>query len=282
MVQEFHVLRCFSCQTFQVQQVKKVNRWTCKLCGEKQSLLKEFGRGSGADCRRHVQKLNAMRGALMEEQEHNIQLLRTQVEEDGEPEDHRADQVTQTQVSCWSKYLDTPEEAEPAEEEEECVLMDEQQLHGNGMIDRCDLRECGVVTGRGHPPVNQQSDFCLQSSWSRLTKNPVRPSATTRPTSLNHTSPPSKKSMNAPSVSGGPLTRWACFLRSDCKVNEEGEEPSISGWTQSVGGAALLSCNDIIHHSPPPVQPRPLLPVSSMFESGEDFSFDEFLTADKL
>uniref|UniRef100_A0A8C4DR63 MRN complex-interacting protein N-terminal domain-containing protein n=1 Tax=Dicentrarchus labrax TaxID=13489 RepID=A0A8C4DR63_DICLA len=51
--------------------VKKANRWSCKLCGEKQSLLKEFGRGSGADCRRHVQKLNAMRGVVMEEQEHN-------------------------------------------------------------------------------------------------------------------------------------------------------------------------------------------------------------------
>uniref|UniRef100_A0A3P8QE71 MRN complex-interacting protein N-terminal domain-containing protein n=1 Tax=Astatotilapia calliptera TaxID=8154 RepID=A0A3P8QE71_ASTCA len=44
-------------------------KWSCKLCGEKQSLLKEFGRGNAADCRRHVQKLNAMRGAMMEEQE---------------------------------------------------------------------------------------------------------------------------------------------------------------------------------------------------------------------
>uniref|UniRef100_A0A3Q3GGY0 MRN complex-interacting protein N-terminal domain-containing protein n=1 Tax=Labrus bergylta TaxID=56723 RepID=A0A3Q3GGY0_9LABR len=48
-----------------------VNKWSCKLCGKKQTLLKEFGRGSGADCRRHVQKLNAMRGAVIEEQEHN-------------------------------------------------------------------------------------------------------------------------------------------------------------------------------------------------------------------
>uniref|UniRef100_A0A3B3BM54 MRN complex-interacting protein N-terminal domain-containing protein n=1 Tax=Oryzias melastigma TaxID=30732 RepID=A0A3B3BM54_ORYME len=51
-----------------VFQVKKVKKWLCKLCGQKQSLLKEFGRGSGADCRRHVQKLNAMRGAMMEEE----------------------------------------------------------------------------------------------------------------------------------------------------------------------------------------------------------------------
>uniref|UniRef100_A0A3P9AIJ9 MRN complex-interacting protein N-terminal domain-containing protein n=1 Tax=Esox lucius TaxID=8010 RepID=A0A3P9AIJ9_ESOLU len=59
MVQEFHVLRCYSCQTYQVQQVKKSKKWNCKMCGEKQSVLKEFGRGSGVDCRRHVQKLNA-------------------------------------------------------------------------------------------------------------------------------------------------------------------------------------------------------------------------------
>ncbi|XP_039509688.1 MRN complex-interacting protein isoform X2 [Pimephales promelas] len=64
MVQEFHVLRCFSCQTFQVQQVKKSKRWVCKVCGEKQSLKKEFGRGAAVDCRRHVQKLNALRGRL--------------------------------------------------------------------------------------------------------------------------------------------------------------------------------------------------------------------------
>uniref|UniRef100_A0A8C2Z0M5 MRN complex-interacting protein N-terminal domain-containing protein n=1 Tax=Cyclopterus lumpus TaxID=8103 RepID=A0A8C2Z0M5_CYCLU len=57
---------CFVCQ------VKKVNKWSCKLCGEKQSLLKEFGRGSGADCRRQVQKLNALRGAVMENRQDRV------------------------------------------------------------------------------------------------------------------------------------------------------------------------------------------------------------------
>ncbi|XP_043925887.1 MRN complex-interacting protein [Protopterus annectens] len=62
MVQEFHVLRCFSCKTFQVHQVKKDKRWRCKLCGEKQSIIKVYGEGTGADCRHHVQKLNMMQG----------------------------------------------------------------------------------------------------------------------------------------------------------------------------------------------------------------------------
>ncbi|XP_024120371.1 MRN complex-interacting protein [Oryzias melastigma] len=110
MVQEFHVLRCFSCQSFQVQQVKKVKKWLCKLCGQKQSLLKEFGRGSGADCRRHVQKLNAMRGAMMEE-EHSTWASRAQLEEEEEENEEVAEEVILG--SRWSKYLSTAEEAEP-------------------------------------------------------------------------------------------------------------------------------------------------------------------------
>nr|XP_020441072.1 MRN complex-interacting protein isoform X3 [Monopterus albus] len=140
MVQEFHILRCFKCQSFQVQQVKKMNRWICKLCGEKQSLVKEFGRGPGADCRRHVQKLNAMRGAKMEEQEANIwKRVGPDREEEAEAETgHQLGtprQVKQAQVSRWSKYLDPPEEAEPWKEEKD-VLMYRQKLHGNKITDR--------------------------------------------------------------------------------------------------------------------------------------------------
>nr|XP_057913726.1 MRN complex-interacting protein [Doryrhamphus excisus] len=111
MSQEFHVVKCFSCLSFQVQQVKKVKKWTCKLCGEKQSLLKEFGRGSGADCRRHVQKMNAMRGAMLEESD--TQSLWNQEDEAGNEErndDQVRTQVGFTQVSRWSKYLDPPKE----------------------------------------------------------------------------------------------------------------------------------------------------------------------------
>ncbi|KAL3060941.1 hypothetical protein OYC64_009202 [Pagothenia borchgrevinki] len=206
MGQEFLVLRCFTCQSFQVQQVKKVNKWTCKLCGEKQSLLKEFGRGSGADCRRHVQKLNAMRGAKMEDQEqHTLSLWKQEGEE--EPEE----QVGRPQVSSWSKYLDTPEEAGPKEED---VLMDSQQLHVNSMIDR--KRKRG----------GQEDRTPGQSSFRR------RPS--------------------------DPLT------------SEESLDPAGSlsvDW--QVGGASSM-----ISETPPPTRPCPLRPVSSMFDSGEDFSLD--------
>ena len=40
MPQEFHVLQCYKCDTFQVHQVKKSTKWNCKLCVEKQSTKK--------------------------------------------------------------------------------------------------------------------------------------------------------------------------------------------------------------------------------------------------
>ncbi|XP_025029646.1 MRN complex-interacting protein [Python bivittatus] len=62
MAQQFQVLRCCSCNIFQVQQIKKSKKWNCKMCDEKQSILRVFGQGSGADCRHHVQKLNLLQG----------------------------------------------------------------------------------------------------------------------------------------------------------------------------------------------------------------------------
>jgi predicted RNA-binding Zn-ribbon protein involved in translation (DUF1610 family) len=36
--QQFHAVQCFSCSTFQVQQVKKVAKFKCAGCGDKQSV----------------------------------------------------------------------------------------------------------------------------------------------------------------------------------------------------------------------------------------------------
>ncbi|XP_055602645.1 MRN complex-interacting protein-like [Uranotaenia lowii] len=59
MPQELRVVRCFECKQFQTDIVKKANKWVCKLCGTKQSLLKEYGRGSGRDCRLLAQELSS-------------------------------------------------------------------------------------------------------------------------------------------------------------------------------------------------------------------------------
>ena len=65
---QFQVLRCFKCQTFNTDIVKKDNtKWTCKLCQEKQSVKKiYFVSDSAKDCRIAVQNLNEKRGQLEE------------------------------------------------------------------------------------------------------------------------------------------------------------------------------------------------------------------------
>ncbi|XP_017293549.1 MRN complex-interacting protein [Kryptolebias marmoratus] len=229
MVQEFHVVRCCSCESFQVQQVKKVRKWTCKLCGQKQSLLKEFGRGSGPDCRRHVQKLNARRGALIDEQERRTWSLWEQVngdEEEEKEEEQRDDQVKQ--VSRWSKYLDTPEEAEPKKQDppEE---PEQQEAEKSGLMVRHHLH--GNRSARKRHRSEESTD------------PPAQPE--------HHPAAP-------PGLSG--TSRWGRFLSADRQVQEE--EPSVCGWSQT-GAAAIKPCAQ--------------LPVRSMFESGEEFSFDEFL-----
>ncbi|XP_058129794.1 MRN complex-interacting protein [Anopheles ziemanni] len=57
MPQELRVVRCFQCSKFQVDIVKKANKWMCKVCGVKQSLMKEYFRGSGKECRSVVHEL---------------------------------------------------------------------------------------------------------------------------------------------------------------------------------------------------------------------------------
>ncbi|XP_038142582.1 MRN complex-interacting protein isoform X2 [Cyprinodon tularosa] len=227
MVQEFHVVRCFRCLSFQVQQVKKVKKWSCKLCGEKQSLLKEYGRGSGADCRRHVQKLNAMRGTMMEEQEAARWSLCGQEEEeeeeegDDEGEERTDDQVRPTQVSRWSKYLDTPEDEES--------LVEGDDLYGNNSRKRPRPEE---------PADARQDDGCLPAK--------TLPAVTSA----------------ASCDQGGSVSRLGRFLNAS-----RGAECSVSGRSQT-GAAATKSCSDHFVTK---------FPVSSMFESGEEVDFDDFL-----
>ncbi|KAJ8246880.1 hypothetical protein GJAV_G00256400 [Gymnothorax javanicus] len=180
MVQEFHVVRCFSCQTFQVHQVKKIKKWNCKMCGEKQSLVKEYGRGSGAECRRHVQKLNTIRGELHEAEHARFSCMLEEEEEDAQHEGDQVlpslvEQVSQTcssghklelegkpsSESRWSKYL-----SEPAEEEEP----DEAALEYNNVY-------TGRRTYRSSQPGNNRNAGRRKRSWgfSRSAPEPAHP-----------------------------------------------------------------------------------------------------------
>ncbi|XP_065653207.1 MRN complex-interacting protein-like [Hydra vulgaris] len=67
MTQEFQVLQCYKCNTFQVNQVKKsTNKWRCKICDEKQSVRVVHFVGIAKDCRQHCQELNLKKGNDLE------------------------------------------------------------------------------------------------------------------------------------------------------------------------------------------------------------------------
>ena len=61
MPQVFFALQCFQCSTFQVVQKTQQQKFTCKLCGAKQSIVRVFASGAAKECRNVVQQLNMAR-----------------------------------------------------------------------------------------------------------------------------------------------------------------------------------------------------------------------------
>ena len=59
MPEEFVVLRCKECRMFQKHISRKSTKFCCKICGEKQSIIRCYGNGNGPECRRTVQRLNS-------------------------------------------------------------------------------------------------------------------------------------------------------------------------------------------------------------------------------
>ena len=106
MPQEFQVLRCYSCETFNTDIVKKNNtKWQCKMCGEKQSVKKVYFQSSSAqDCRQAVQALNENRANKDEQQEEEFTEFTEEVS-DSVPELNESKIVkVPGKVSRWQKY----------------------------------------------------------------------------------------------------------------------------------------------------------------------------------
>ncbi|KAI8120082.1 MRN complex-interacting protein [Lucilia cuprina] len=72
MPQEVHVLQCFSCKIFQVDIVKKTSKWQCRVCNLKQTVRKEYFRGTAKECRCKVQELNMAKGQKYNESVNSI------------------------------------------------------------------------------------------------------------------------------------------------------------------------------------------------------------------
>ena len=111
MPQKFQILRCYSCETFNVDIVKKTNlKWQCKMCGENQSIKNVYGTSDTAkECREIAQQLNQRRGEKMDE----IQLFdENQYQEDVLPKGSESKITKVGNVSRWAKYMVNAESTE--------------------------------------------------------------------------------------------------------------------------------------------------------------------------
>lgn len=132
---EFNILKCFECETFQVDQVKKAKKWTCKVCNAKQSIKKiYFTSGAGRkfqesmlmksfslrfhvlakDCRVKAQEMNvtyhqtksAAGEVILQESERQTENFNDQPAQEVRPE------VVSPPSNKWSKFS-KPKPASP-------------------------------------------------------------------------------------------------------------------------------------------------------------------------
>jgi hypothetical protein len=147
MPAEFVALKCSSCHKFQSKQYPKVPKWSCVVCGQKQSIITVYSRSSSArDIREVVQAMNAKQGegTLFKSAQHmHLLTMLAMVEElarDKAVKDmavgigglSAVDEIDGSSASVsyqpmithkkehslWDQYLSASEDEDPAEEEE--------------------------------------------------------------------------------------------------------------------------------------------------------------------
>ncbi|KAI9138545.1 hypothetical protein BKA69DRAFT_767784 [Paraphysoderma sedebokerense] len=125
---QYHVIKCFSgdCGVFQVQQVKTTtNKWTCKICQQKQSLQNVFYESSSAaECRKVCQDLNMKRGEMesMKEEMKLAQALSvpSKRNDSKEMKKNKVDEsrgASKTTRQRWVDYVDEEEITESVDED---------------------------------------------------------------------------------------------------------------------------------------------------------------------
>ncbi|XP_020817018.1 MRN complex-interacting protein [Drosophila serrata] len=109
MSQQIRVLQCIQCKMYQVDLVKKGNKWECKICRQKQDLLEEFFRGSGPECRAKVQQMNLERGQQEERMKENLFLsAQQQLDQQNGSVEKQENRPLKKTKNKWADYVDEP------------------------------------------------------------------------------------------------------------------------------------------------------------------------------
>ena len=88
---------------------KSTNKWTCKLCGNKQTLKQVFFEGDSKDCRERVKLLNGMRGQRDNETTEMNLIMSEKRQNQKYEEEEEVKQQQQPVQSKWAKYLSKKE-----------------------------------------------------------------------------------------------------------------------------------------------------------------------------
>ncbi|KAJ3327115.1 hypothetical protein HDU76_012355 [Blyttiomyces sp. JEL0837] len=130
----FQVLRCYaeSCQAFQVQQQKKAKKWSCLMCGAKQSLLRVYHESTAAsECRQVVQQMNATRGER--EELKNAIIADSYYNNDNEEQSYEGNYLDNEFHSRQQEYSSGP--ADKAEQSKWSEFVDDGNCDDDGFVD---------------------------------------------------------------------------------------------------------------------------------------------------
>ncbi|PVU90322.1 hypothetical protein BB561_004927 [Smittium simulii] len=108
------VLRCAasSCRIFQIQQKKKTNKWSCKVCGERQSVIQVYYESTvSAECREMVQKMNMMQGELAKSLQ-NVEAKAPDIVKHKPVNQNKNTFDISSKKSIWDKYASLREDSD--------------------------------------------------------------------------------------------------------------------------------------------------------------------------
>ncbi|XP_017080711.1 MRN complex-interacting protein [Drosophila eugracilis] len=127
---EFRVIQCLKCKMYQVDFVKKTKKWQCKICRERQDFLKEFFRGSSAECRNQVQQMNLVRGIREERRMEDLFITaREKLEHSKENCEKQENTLPKKETNKWASYVDETTKTTP-----QSLGIDNKELHEGLLI----------------------------------------------------------------------------------------------------------------------------------------------------
>jgi len=91
---------------------KSSNKWECKVCSSKQSVVQVFAQGPASECRDAVQKLNFVRGTALEKQRED-ELQKALLKEEEEKNKSKVKPVSQFNIQFNLNDSDDEEDNEP-------------------------------------------------------------------------------------------------------------------------------------------------------------------------